>query len=103
MKTMDKQKTKYGVVEIMPNGKIYGYVNVTEMSKQRELSIMEDYINMGYMPISNNYSLHGGSCSAIDFKYLDEDGYTQEGEMPYVRHGVLIMKTQLKIYVPTQD
>ena len=103
MKTMDKQKSKYGVVEIMPNGKIFGYVNVKEMSTQREINILEDYIDMGYMPISNTYSLHGGACSSIAFKYLDEDGYEQEGETPYVRHGVFIMKTQLKKYVPTKD
>lgn len=103
METMDKQKTKFGIVEIMPNGKIYGYVNVTEFSDAKEIEIIEDYIDMGYLPKKTTYSLVGGNVSSIDFKYLDEDGLPQEGEMPYVNHGILLMKTVLDKYVPTQD
>ena len=100
---MDKQKTKYGVIELMPNGKIFGYVNVSEMSNNRELEIIEEYIDMGYTPESTIYTLTGGGCSTIEFKYLDEDGDEQEGDMPYLSHGILVMKTQLKKYVPTKD
>tara|TARA_R110002074_G_scaffold183968_3_gene349371 strand:- start:281 stop:595 length:315 start_codon:yes stop_codon:yes gene_type:complete len=103
METMDKQKSKYGIIEIMPNGQIYGYVNVIEMSDRQEELIVNDYIDMGYLPTENNYSLVGGSVDTIDFRYMDEDGIAQEGEMPYVNHGILLMKTSLKKYVPTED
>ena len=103
MKTMDKQKTKYGVIEIMPNGKIYGYVNVTRMTSEREVLIMTDYLNLGYSIKSNEYKVMGGNVSSIDFKYLDEDGEVIEGSAPIVNHGYLIMKTRLEKYVPTED
>jgi len=103
METMEKQKTKFGVVELMPNGKIFGYVNVAEMSDKRESAIMEDYIEMGYLPIVNNYKLAGGSTSTIYYKYLDEDGKPEEGESTHVIHGVFIMKTELEKYVPTKN
>lgn len=100
---MDKQKSKYGVVEIMPNGSIIGYVNVVEMTDEKEELIINDYIDMGYMPLENTYSIAGGKIDTIDFRYIDEDGFTQEGDMPYINHGILLMKTTLKKYVPTQD
>lgn len=103
MKTMDKQKTKYGIIEIMPNGNIYGYVNVTRMTSEREVLIMTDYLNLGYSIKSNEYKVMGGNVSSIDFKYLDEDGEVVEGSAPIVNHGYLIMKTRLEKYVPTKD
>jgi len=39
----------------------------------------------------------------LGFNFVDEDGIQQEGEVEYVNHGILIMKTKLKIHVPTQD
>tara|TARA_R110000744_G_scaffold100699_3_gene194296 strand:- start:1151 stop:1465 length:315 start_codon:yes stop_codon:yes gene_type:complete len=103
MKTMEKQKSKFGIVELMPNGKIFGYVNVSEMSQQREIDIIEDYIDMGYQPVINSYKLAGGNTSTIYYKYIDEDGLPEEGESTHVIHGIFIMKTELKKYVPTQD
>ncbi len=103
MNTMEKQKSKYGIVEIMPNGNIFGYVNVSKCTSERELEVMHDYIDMGYLPISSTYSISGGKIDSIDFRYMDEDGIPQEGDMPYVNHGVMIMKTKLKLHVPTKD
>jgi len=103
MRTMEKQKSKHGVIEVMPNGKVYGYVNVSKMTDEREFEIIEDYIDLGFVPVSNKYSLAGGGIQSIDFKYLDEDGIAQEGDMPYLNHGILIMKTELKRYVSTKD
>ena len=100
---MEKQKSKFGVVELMPNGKIFGYVNVSEISDNREFEIIEDYIEMGYLPIVNNYKLAGGSTSTIYYKYLDQDGEPEEGESTHVIHGVFIMKTELEKYVPTKN
>jgi len=100
---MDKQKTKYGIIEIMPNGKIFGYVNIYKMNEEAEVEIMDEYLDLGYIPVSNKYLVSGGGLKYIEFKFLDEDGHEQEGEMPYVQHGILIMKTQLKVHVPTQD
>ncbi len=103
METMDKQKTKGGIIEMMPKGKIQVYFKVTEFTDAKELEIIEDYIDMGYLPEKTTYSIVGGNVSSIDFKYLDEDGFPQEGEMPYVNHGVLLMKTILEKYVPTKN
>jgi len=103
METMDKQKTKYGIVEKMPNGRIFGYVNVFEMSEEMECEILENYIDLGYEPLENKYIMSGGNIDSLGFKFVDEDGIPQEGEVEYVNHGILIMKTKLKIHVPTQD
>ena len=100
---MDKQKTKHGIIELMPNGKIFGYVNVAQMSEEREQEIISEYLDMGYLPLKNTYSVIGGGLSVIEFKYLDEDGLPQEGKLPHVQHGIMIMKTELKVYVPTQN
>jgi len=100
---MDKQKSKFGVVEIMPNGKIFGYVNVTSMTEKKEIEIISDYIDMGYLPLNNKYIMQGGSVDVIDFKYLDEFNVRQEGSMPYVNHGIFIMKTELEKHVPTKN
>jgi len=103
MEIMDKQKSKFGVIEIMPNQKIFGYVNVNSMTDKKEIEIISDYIDMGYLPLSNKYILQGGSVDTIDFKYLDEFNKRQEGSMPYVNHGIFIMKTELKKHVPIKD
>ncbi len=99
---MDKQKTKYGIVEKMPNGKIFGYVNVREMSDEQEWNVLENYIDLGYKPIENKYVVSGGCVDSLGFKYM-ENGELKEMEVDYVNHGVLIMKTKLKIHVPTKD
>ena len=103
METMDKQKTKYGIIEIMPNGKIFGYVNVVKMTEYREHEIITEYLDMGYIPLKNTYNIVGGGMSLIDFTYIDEDGEIQYEELPNLRHGIITMKTELKVYVPTQD
>ena len=103
METMDKQKSKFGVLEIMPNGKIFGYVNVTSMTENKEIEIISDYIDMGYLPLNNKYIMQGGSVDVIDFKYLDEFNVRQEGSMPYVNHGIFIMKTELEKHVSTKN
>lgn len=100
---MDKQKSKFGVIELMPNDSIYGYVNVKEFSDTKEIEIYEDYIDMGYLPQETTYSVVGGSISDLEFKYEDDDGSMQEGIISHVNHGVLLMKTKLKKYVPSQD
>ncbi len=103
MRTMDKQKTKYGIVEKMANGDIYGYVNIREMSDEQEWDIIENYIDLGYEPLENKYIVSGGSIDSVGIKYIDEDGENMEGVVEYVNHGIIIMKTKLKIHVPTQD
>jgi hypothetical protein len=103
MKTMDKQKTKYGIIEIMPNGKIYGYVNVSKMTPEREQDVLSEYLDLGYIPMSNTYTVVGGGLHTIDYKYIDEDGVYQEDDLPYLNHGIITMKTKLKVYVPTKD
>ena len=103
MKTMDKQKTKYGIIELMPNGKIFGYVNVVKMTDYREKEIITEYLDMGYIPLKNTYHVIGGGVNNIEYKYIDEDGELQEGEVPHLHHGIMTMKTELKVYVPTQD
>jgi len=100
---MDKQKSKFGVIELMPNDSIYGYVNVKEFSDKKEIEIYADYIDMGYLPVETTYSLVGGSVSDLEFKYEDDDGIIQEGVIPHVNHGLLLMKTKLKKYVPTEN
>ena len=100
---MDKQKTKYGIIEIMPNGKIFGYVNVVKMTDYREKEIITEYLDMGYIPLKNTYSIVGVGMCNIEFKYIDEDGEVQEDELPHLNHGIITMKTELKVYVPTQD
>lgn len=98
---MEKQKSKYGIIETMPNGSIIGYINVTSFTSDRELEVMHDYIDMGYLPEETTYSISGGKIDSIDFRYMDEDGIAQNGDMPYVKHGVMIMKTKLKLHVST--
>jgi len=103
METMVKQKTKFGIIEEMPNGKLYGFVTVAEMNQDKEVEIISNYIDLGWQPVDNNYIISGGEISSIEFAFINEDGEREDGEMPYISHGVIVMKTLLKKYVPTKN
>jgi len=98
---MKKQKTKFGWIEEMPDGTILGMSVVKQMSEDRELDNMTEYIDLGFTPISNEYKLAGGNVSSMDFVYVNEDGDKEYEQMPYISHGILVMKTTLTKHVST--
>tara|TARA_R110002096_G_scaffold414986_1_gene616352 strand:+ start:618 stop:932 length:315 start_codon:yes stop_codon:yes gene_type:complete len=103
MGIMEKQKTKFGWIEEMPNGKVFGTSIVKEMSFSREIETLTEYIDLGYTPSNNEYKLTGGDINTIEYVYINEDGERMSEDMPYVRHGIIVMKTTLKKHVSTED
>lgn len=100
---MDVQKTKFGTIERLSSGDVYGYAIAREMTEDREVDILSDYVDLGWTPIDNEYLLSGGSAEGIEFEYVDEDGNRTYQILPYVSPGIIVMKTLLKKYVPIKD
>tara|TARA_B100001059_G_scaffold35564_2_gene28562 strand:- start:6339 stop:6647 length:309 start_codon:yes stop_codon:yes gene_type:complete len=98
---MQKTKSKYGRIETMPNGKIYGVVNVTTLDEEQEYKVLSDYIDLGYVILSNEYKFCGGTTGYIIYHYYDTaSNTTTSEELDTIEHGVFVMKTELKKYVP---
>jgi hypothetical protein len=100
----DISSSNYGRIEKMDNGKIYGFVAVEEMSYEFEQEVLNDYINMGFIIIKNEYKLSGGDINYMVYNYYDSLTKTQTSEeIERIEHGVFIMKTELKEYVSSKN
>lgn len=95
---MQKTKTQYGIIEAMPNGKIFGVVNLKSFST--ESKIINEYINLGYVIKKIEYKLVGGSTGYIVYHYYDSiSNTTSTEEVDTIEYGMFVMRTELKKYV----
>jgi hypothetical protein len=90
-------KTKYGVIRANIKGELKGYVNLGKhYFGKNEEDIMMDYIDNGYIVVSNKYIVQGGSSILYIYKYKDEHGVVHEDELPQIEHPTMMMVTKLK-------
>jgi len=95
---MQKTKTKYGRIETMPNGKIFGVVNLKSFI--RETQILNEYIDLGYIIKNTEYKLVGGGTGYIVYHYYDSiSNTTSTEEVETIEHGMFVMRTELEEYV----
>lgn len=103
MEDSTRESTKFGIIEAMDNGQFFGYVRMHNMTDEYESSVIDDYLDAGWIPISSECSLVGGKVTSLNYVSIGEDGKQQETDVPYILHGLIVMKTLLKKNVSTKD